>query len=252
MDVKILKIIKKKKSMYEVVLDSKESLILLESVMIHHEVFLKKMLTEKEINEIQKENEMEMSYQKCCSYLDRKMRTEKEVKNYLKKDEISKEIIEQVIQKLKANHFLDDERYVNAYVNDIVKFTNNGPLKIEKSLIDLGIGKEAIENSLKNVTFEVWKNKIEKICQKRIQSNKKDSEIIFKRKLIQYLYTLGYSNELTSSIVENIHLENSLELMKKEEERLRKKLSRKYVGEELEFQIKRKLYQKGFKINLDE
>ncbi len=40
--------------------------------------------------------------------------------------------------------------------------------------------------------------------------------------------------------------------MKKEEERLRKKLSRKYVGEELEFQIKRKLYQKGFKINLDE
>lgn len=250
--MKILKIIKKKKSMYEVVLDNKESLILLENVMIHHEVFLKKMLTEKEIEEIQKENDMEVSYQKCCGYLEKKMRTEKEMRNYLKKDEVSKEIVERVIQALKENHFLDDEKYVNYYVNDNVKFTNDGPLKMERALIDLGIEKETIEKRLDEVPREVWEEKIKKIIQKRIQSNKKDSEMVFKRKLSQYLYTVGYPHEMSSSLVEDIHLENSVELMKKEEEKLRKKLSRKYAGEDLEFQVKRKLYQKGFKRNLDE
>ena len=249
--MKILKIIKQKKAMYEVVLDTKESLLLLESVMIRYEVFLKKMLTKKEIEELQKANEMEMNYQKCCNYLNRKMRTEKEVRTFLKKEGGSKENIEQVIQHLKENHFLDDEKYVNSYVNDSVKFTNNGPLKIEKALIDLGIEKEKVENYLINISFEVWKDKIERICQKRIQSNKKDSEMVFKRKLSEYLYTVGYSYEMTSSFIESIHLENSLELRKKEEERLRKKLSRKYAGEELEFQINRKLYQKGFKKDED-
>ena len=205
-----------------------------------------------DVEEIQKENEIEMSYQKCCGYLDRKMRSEKEIRNYLKKNEVSKEIVESVIQKLKENHFLDDDRYVNSYVNDSVKFTNNGPLKIEKSLIDLGIKKEMIEKRLDEISKEVWEDKIKKIIQKRNQSNQKDSEMVFKRKLSQYLYTIGYPYEITSSLVDNVHLENNVELMKKEEEKLRKKLSRKYTGEELEFQIKRKLYQKGFKKSLDE
>ena len=252
MGMKILKIIKKKKSMYELILDSNESLTLLENVMIRHEVFLKKMLTQEEVEKIKKENIIEISYQKCCSYLEKKMRTEKEIRNYLKKDEVSKDMIEQVVHKLKENHFLDDTKYVNAYVNDSVKFTYNGPLKIEKALIDLGIEKEMIEKRLEEISSEVWKEKIKKIIQKRIQSNRKDSEIVFKRKLNQYLYTVGYPHEMSSSLVDCVHLENNLELLKLEEEKLRKKLSRKFAGEESEFQIKRKLYQKGFQRNSDE
>ena len=44
----------------------------------------------------------------------------------------------------------------------------------------------------------------------------------------------------------NINSDNQDELKLKEEEKLYKKLSRKYSGEELKRKVREKLYQKGF------
>ena len=48
-------------------------------------------------------------------------------------------------------------------------------------------------------------------------------------------------------VISNYQFGNDIELAKKEYDKLYKKLSRKYSGEELKYKIKEKLYQKGLK-----
>ena len=60
------------------------------------------------------------------------------------------------------------------------------------------------------------------------------------------LINLGYDREMINECLNNIKIDNQDELKKKEEEKIRKKLERKYQGDELERKIKEKLYQRGF------
>ena len=67
-----------------------------------------------------------------------------------------------------------------------------------------------------------------------------------KQKLGNYLYQKGYSKEYFIDVLNSLNSKNSQELIEKEKNKLMQKLERKYAGKELEFQVKRKLYQKGF------
>ena len=55
----------------------------------------------------------------------------------------------------------------------------------------------------------------------------------------------GYTKETAMSEVNKIKIDDQ-DIMKKEYDKLYKKLSKKYRGKELEYKIKQKLYQKGF------
>ena len=60
------------------------------------------------------------------------------------------------------------------------------------------------------------------------------------------LINWGYEKEMINDCLNNIQLSNESSLKELEEEKIRKKLEKKYSGEELEYKIKEKLYQKGF------
>ena len=60
------------------------------------------------------------------------------------------------------------------------------------------------------------------------------------------LINLGYDKEMINDCLNHISIDNLDELKEKEKEKVRKKLERKYSGDELERKIKEKLFQKGF------
>ena len=60
------------------------------------------------------------------------------------------------------------------------------------------------------------------------------------------LVNLGYDKEMINGCLNKISIDNLDELKNIEKEKIRKKLSRKYTGDELERKIKEKLFQKGF------
>ena len=51
---------------------------------------------------------------------------------------------------------------------------------------------------------------------------------------------------MINDCLSTISINNQDELRKKEEEKIRKKLEKKYSGEDLDRKIKEKLYQKGY------
>ena len=244
---------KKKNINSYVVTFSDCSVILYDDVIVRHELLLKKKLSDKEYEEILKENKALASYYEGVAYLSRKERTAKEVATYLKKKEYGKESIENAITRLKKENLLNEERYVDCFLKDSVKFSTDGPDKIKRKLLDLGIQEDLIEKKLSYIDDDIWKEKVQKLVDKKVSSNHKDSVNALKQKLGNYLYQKGYSKKYFVDVLDSLDMENSYELLEKEKNKLVQKLSRKYAGKELEFQVKRKLYQKGFsKEEIDE
>lgn len=244
----------KKKNMNSYVVTFSDcSVILYDDVIIKHELLLKKKLSDKEYEEILKENKALASYYEGVSFLSRKERTEKEVVAYLKKKEYGKESIENAITRLKEENLLNEERYVDCFLKGSIKFSTDGPGKIKRKLLDLGIQEDLIEKELSCIDDSVWLEKVQKLVDKKVSSNHKDSVNALKQKLGNYLYQKGYSKEYFTDVLDSFNIKNSYELLEKEKNKLVQKLSRKYARKELEFQVKRKLYQKGFsKEEIDE
>ncbi len=249
--MKLLKYEKKKNGMYQVYFDNDYNVDINEELILKHQLLFKKEITMEKLEDILKENEKYIAYEMSLKYISKKLRTKKEIEKYLEKNNISKESIEGAINLLEKNKALDDNMYASAYVNDRILLSNDGPNKIKRNLIELGINEEAINNAIEKFDSKLQKEKIDKIVEKEIKINKNKSNQSLKEKIIQKVYLLGYDKQLILDSINNIKFNDDKDLAKIQYEKLYKKLSRKYKGTELELKIKQKMYSLGFKSNFD-
>lgn len=235
-----IKSIKKKGSEYLIILDN-ETLKVNEEVLINNNILYSKKLSNKDIKKIKEETVYYENYSKALKMINRKMRSEKEIRKSLK--DISKEEIDKIIDKLKEINLLNNEVYAESYVNDKINLSLDGPYKIKKELELNDIESEYIEKALEKFTQDLIDEKLEKLINKKLKTNK-DTEYIFKQKTALYLLNLGYSKEDINSHLENIKIDNSS--LEKEMEKIYNKLKTKYEGYTLKNKLKQKLYLKGF------
>ena len=121
------------------------------------------------------------------SHINKKLRSEYEIRDYLTKKEISKENIDETIKRLKENNFINESIYLKSYINDQINLTNNGPRKIEKNLIKLGLKEEDIKEKLEQISIDTWESRIDKYVSKKIKTNHKSSKNMLKMKIINEL-----------------------------------------------------------------
>lgn len=241
--MEIVKFKKSKSNLYEIMLDNGLSFKLYDDVIVKYNLLVNKKFDDKFFEDVRNYNDSLDAYYLSIKYLNTKMRSEKELKKYLAKKNISQEHIESTIKRLNSEGYLNHETYIKSYINDVYNFTNNGPLKIKSSLKDLGFKEEEITPYL-NLNYS---DKIKKIIDKKIKVNTKLSNNNLKLHLTNYLINLGYPKESFISYLETIHFDDSKQLQK-DYETLIKKYSKKYNGEKLKYFIKNKLYQKGYSI----
>ncbi len=240
--MKINKYKKLKSNKYEVLLDNGEKLSLFEDVILKEELLIKKEITDIDrIIEINKEYEI---YDVALKYLNHHVISVKSMKNYLLKKKYNLHDIDKVVDKLICKGLLNDDYYAKCYINNQVNLSNDGPLKIKKHLEDSDIPYNVYIKYLDRYN-DIWKDRIGRYINKNLKNNKKSS-YFFKNKMLINLINLGYEKEMISDCLSSIQIDNVNELKEIEEKKIRKKLERKYAGEELERKIKEKLYQKGF------
>ena len=84
--MKINKIKKEKNKMYRIELEN-QTLIVHEEILLKYEILLKKKISEQEIQSILIENKYLTSYYDALKYITKKMRSQKEVQEFLQKKE---------------------------------------------------------------------------------------------------------------------------------------------------------------------
>ena len=247
--MKIKKIEKKTNNLYKITLSDNTSLSFYDETIIKFDLLFNKDLSKEIIDDLIIFNNKIDGYYKMINYIKKKLRTEKEIKDKLKNLNYSLEEIDFIINKLKLQKYIDDAFYVDAYINNQINLTLNGPNKIIYDLSKLGINEGKLY--VDNINDEIWQEKVKKVADKYVKVNHNYSKNMLIIKLKNYLVNLGYDVNKYNDIIQEIKVLNENEVMKKEYDKIKKRYEKKYNGKELELKIKDYLYKKGFKINID-
>lgn len=243
--MKIEKFSKQKNSMYLLTLDDGNKIKIHEDLILKYELLLSKQIDNNILEEIKKENQVYEIYEIALKYLNTRLRSRKELTNYLIKKGFSEEQVKSTIELLSRQGYLDDKTYAISFIHDKILMSNYGPNKIKSELETAGIKTDIINENITCYTEELEKERIEKLINKQIKSNHNKGSIVLKRKIQGYLINLGYSSQLINQSLNGMKLVDE-DICKKEYEKLYNKLSKKYSGKELEYKLKQKMYQKGF------
>lgn len=156
------------------------------------------IFTESKLNEIFLESDKQIALNKTAKYISSKLKTQKEVEEYLTKKEYSKVVVNYVIEKLKEYKYLDDESYVNSYVNT---YKNKyGLIKLKNNLMVKGIDKDILEEYFKD--YETNLDNLLEVAKKYL----KNKEINYDNltKLYRYLASRGYNYDDINSVINKI------------------------------------------------
>ena len=241
--MKIDKIKKMSGGKYKIILEDKDVITTYDDVILNTNILYSKEIDDETLEKIKNKNDYYSIYNKTIKYISKRLRSEYEVEEYLKKLETSSNDIKKIISSLKENGYINDTQFTKAYIYDKFNLSSDGPYKIKKDLIEFRIDENLIEENLSNIKEEDVKNKLEKIISKKVKLDHKHSISVIKNKLKIDLYNLGYDSYMVEEILNNIKIESNIE---KEFNIIYNKLNKKYNGIELENKIKQKLYQKGY------
>lgn len=240
--MKIIKYKKLSNNKYKIILDSEE-LILYDDVIVKNSILLKKNLTREEIDKLINDNIFYEGYYKAIAYINIRMRSIKEISDYLRKY-INENLIDEIVDILKNQGYLNDDDFARCFINDSINLKMIGPNKIIYELEKLGINENIINKNIKLFTKNIEEEKIKKIIEKQLKINKSKSVYNLKNSLKINLINNGFNKESIDKYVNEINYDES-SIYEKEYNKLYNKLSKKYSGYELEKKIKQKLFQKG-------
>lgn len=243
---KITKIKQISNNKYELVIDD-EKLKVYDDVLLECNIMHKQDITDEVYEKILASAKYYAAYNKVIKYISSKLRTEKEIREKLKKLEMSLKDTNNLIDKLKKEGYLNKDKYIKAFINDEILLSLHGPRKIAFSLKNQGFTDLDFMDDLNEIKDEIWQARVEKIIDKKIKANRNVSNRMLKTKLKKELNNLGY-NEKYNFLIEKVCIDDTKQLEKDYQKHFQK-LSRKYSGDTLKFKLKQKLYALGYDLS---
>lgn len=243
--MKIEKFSKHKNGMYHLILEDGNKVKIHEDLILKYSLLLTKQVDDSLLEELHHENQIYEIYEVALKYLNIKLRSRKELYEYLVKKGYDKDIIDSVLELLLKQGYLDDKIYAVAFVHDKILMSSYGPNTIRGELEHYGISNEIIDEAIISFSEDLEKERIEKLINKQVKTNHNKGAILLKKKIQSYLLNLGYSTILVNQALNGMKLVDE-NIYQKEYDKLYAKLSKKYSGKELEYKLKQKMYQKGF------
>lgn len=235
--MKINKFKKVGKNKYKVFFEN-TIITLHEDVILKYDLLIRNDIDTELIDKIIEENRYYDVYESALSYIEIKMRNKKELIKYLTNKGYDEVLINKVIEKLEELGLLNNKNYITAYINDKINLSNDGPYKIKNSLLELDFSENEIDNYLNTINYEVWKDKLIKIINKKKNIMKSKSYYMFITKMKNDLYNLGYDKEMIDEELSKISYES--DSINKEFE----KCFKKFKGDK--YKITSSLLRKGY------
>lgn len=218
--MKINKFKKVGKNKYKVIFDNTE-LTLYEDVILKYDLLIKSDIDIDLIDKIVEENRSYDVYETSLNYIEIKMRNKKEIYKYLINKGFDENLINQTIERLESMGLLNSKSYIMAFINDKINLSNDGPYKIKKSLLDLEFDENEIDDYLYKIDSSIWKEKLEKIVNKKKNIMKSKSYFMFINKMKNDLYNLGYDKDMIEGELSKINYESNA--IEKDFEKAKKK-----------------------------
>lgn len=173
---------------FAVFVDDKLELTLKAEVILDAGLKPNQIISQDELDEIKNLDKNHKYMNLALSYVSKRLKTESETKNYLKRKGADQDIILKIVKRLKELDLVNDDHYVKSYIHDHLNLSIYSKRKIMYELKKKQIAMDIIERSLNNDQISDIKSLKKIIEQKRQQPKYKDD-----LKLMQYLVRVGFN-----------------------------------------------------------
>ncbi|NJP37810.1 recombination regulator RecX [Bacillus luteus] len=221
-----------------------------EDMIVSEDLMKGKELTEEEITRLKSRDDVEKVYQRALNYLSYRMRSEKELKDYiLGHEHVEEEDAADMIERLRKLDFVNDGRFAEAFVRTKKDQSRKGPRTIRQELKQKGISGKEMEDAMEQYSEEEAVELAVELVEKKQKSYKRESRRRKEQKLMQFLLQKGYSMDIASKALEQADIESDeeeeLAAVRAQGEKLWRKHQSKSERERKQ-RVKQGLYQKGF------
>ena len=128
-----------------------------------------------------------------CAYQERSLY---EVEKKLNTLTLISEVKKRIISHLNQNNFLNQSRFIEAYVSGKINQKRWGKEKIRVGLIQHKIPKIDIDQAINNIPEKTYQNNLLTLAQRKALSIKKEEDLYLKKaKLMRFLYSKGYTSK---------------------------------------------------------
>jgi len=120
--------------------------------------------------------------------------------------ELPEEEMEEILEKLRTEKFLDDTRYAHSFVADKWRLDQWGRVKIRNGLFQKGISEPLIQSALDTIDQEAYVSGMENLLEKKRTTLRKEPVISQMKKLITFGAGRGFEEELIWQWLEKVGL----------------------------------------------
>ncbi len=138
-----------------------------------------------------------------CSYQERCVR---DVEQKLAEWKVPGGKISTIIKKLKAERFIDDERFARLFVRGKFRSNKWGRLKIRYELKGRGIPENLIREALPEISDEDYRKTIRELILKKKSEIKPGKNLNIREKIITFVTGKGFEFDLTAEILKELKI----------------------------------------------
>lgn len=249
---------KKHKNRYNIFLndghDEKYGFSVDEAVLIEYSLHKGFELDDSTIAMLIQKDTLHKSYSLALNFLSFRMRTKKEMLDYLAKKEVEDEHITKIIDRLQKENLINDQEFADAFVQTRLDGSIKGPMLVKKELQEKGVSATIASQAVEAYTDDIQYEKAQKWAEKKLNHPAKHS---FRQQTQQLQATLmqkGFKQDVIKAVLAEINDEKDDDAewvaLVHHGEKLLRKHQAKLTGFELQNKMKEALYRKGFTISL--
>lgn len=132
---------------------------------------------------------------KLAAYCSKAERCEFDIKRKIESWQLDNDQTNRIIDRLKKDNFLNEDRYCKAYIKDKILFNKWGSTKIKFELRKKSIPEYVIENCFEAFEDEIFDEPLLKVLGSKIKNIKAKDNYERQNKLVRFALGRGYSLE---------------------------------------------------------
>ncbi|HIZ73113.1 MAG TPA: RecX family transcriptional regulator [Candidatus Gallimonas intestinavium] len=165
---------------------------------VKHRLKVGVAVSEEELSRLQLESEKLTALDKALTYITASMKTERDIRTYLRKKGYLEDVSDYVVEKMRSYGYLDDDAYARAYIEHAGK--KKGSRLIAMELRQKGVSDEAIEEALSSVSGE--EESALEVLKKYLRGKSLDRATLLKA--YRHLMGKGFSCETAKGALERL------------------------------------------------
>ncbi len=158
-------------------------------------------LSDEKINSLKAGDAQERAYQQALLFLSYRARSTSEIRQNLRKHDIPADVIEQTVERLKAEKLADDDQFARAWVENRSTFRPRSRRALAVELRQKGVPDEAVQSALTNVDEEALAYEAARKRSRRLESLDWND---FRTRLSEFLARRGFSYSVVAPVVSRL------------------------------------------------